>query len=99
MRNPALLLIASLAMPGSLAAQSSIVESYLQATRIIDAAVAAHGGIEALRASRHMRFVLNGHEFHRFQSRRVNGAFDSTVFRWEFALDVTGGRMLAENTR
>ncbi|HYD52437.1 MAG TPA: hypothetical protein VEA99_07410 [Gemmatimonadaceae bacterium] len=47
----------------------TMLDNVRRATALIDAAVGAHGGLDALRAARRMRVTMDGHEWHRHQSR------------------------------
>jgi glyoxylase-like metal-dependent hydrolase (beta-lactamase superfamily II) len=76
-----------------------MLESYARAKSLIDAAVAAHGGVEALRAARHMRITLQGNDFHRNQSRRVAAPYDSTPRRHEVLIDLSRGQVISVDTR
>lgn len=80
-------------------AAPSTLESHRRASALIDAAVAAHGGPDALRAARHVRVTLEGHDYHRHQSRRVAAPYDSTVRRHDLMLDLARGRLVQQQTR
>ena len=77
----------------------SMLESYARAKSIVDAAVAAHGGVDALRAARHMRVTLQGKDIHRNQSRRVAAPYDSTPRRHEILIDIPRGQVISIDTR
>ena len=81
------------------AAVPTTLESHARAAALIDAAVAAHGGIEALRAARHVRVTLDGYDFHRNQSRRVAPPYDSTLRRQEVMIDLGRNRIVSRDVR
>src|SRR5688572_27154141 len=72
----------------------SMLESYQKAAALIDAAVAAHGGIESLRTARHIRVITEGWDYHRTQGRRVSKPYDSTVARTDLMLDLNRQRLV-----
>ena len=65
LRVPGCLLAALLLVVAAPQAQTpaSVTESYTRARALLDAAVAAHGGVEALNAARQIRVTLDGHTF------------------------------------
>ena len=73
-------LVALLTSVTAAAAQqpTNILDSYKRAYDLIEAAVAAHGGAEALAAARQIRVTARGHEYHLQQSRRAAPSLDST---------------------
>ncbi len=78
----------------------TFLQSYAKANPIIDAAVAAHGGVDALRAARHVRVTLAGQEYHRFQSRRIAPPYDSTRYTTDLMIDLPRGQVVvAAQTR
>lgn len=79
-------------------AAPTILEAYQRAQSLIDAAVAAHGGIEALRAARHVRITMAGFDFHPTQGRQVAPPYDSTVRRFDFMVDLTRGQLVLTQT-
>jgi len=90
----------SLGARGALAQTApSLLESYGRAKALVDAAVAAHGGVDALRAARQIRVTTEGFDHHRFQSRRLAPPYDSTVRRNEVMIDLARGRIVSRNTR
>ena len=95
---PALALLAALAAPVA-AQDASLLASYTRATALIDSAVAAHGGVDALRAARHIRVTAAGHEFHRYQSRRAAPPYDSTAYHIDLAIDLARGVAMSQDTR
>jgi glyoxylase-like metal-dependent hydrolase (beta-lactamase superfamily II) len=88
-----------LALASSAAAQHpTILDSYKRAYELLDAAVAAHGGAEALAAARQMRLTARGYEYHPHQSRRI-APLDSTVMDLILMTDIARGRVVFEDTR
>jgi len=77
----------------------TILDSYTKAHQLVEAAVAAHGGIEALNAARQMRLTARGFEYHPHQSRRVEPPFDSTVTNVVLMTDIARGRVVFNETR
>ena len=94
-------LLAIATSPTSASAQQpmTIVDSYKRAYDLLEAAIAAHGGPEALAAARHMRLTARGYEYHMHQSRRVAPPLDSTVFDAVLMTDIPRGRVVYEDTR
>ena len=86
------LTVASLTCLGSVALPAqkapTVLEQYHKARTIIDAAVAAHGGMDALRAARKVRVRVEGWDYHPTQSRRIAPPFDSTVRNSEVMIDL-----------
>ena len=78
---------------------STILDSYTKAHQLVEAAVAAHGGIDALNAARQMRLTARGYEYHPHQSRRVAAPFDSTVADYVLITDIARGRVIFDGTR
>jgi glyoxylase-like metal-dependent hydrolase (beta-lactamase superfamily II) len=77
----------------------TILESYQRAKSLIDSAIQAHGGIDALRAARHIRVTQEGYEFHPTQGRRVDPPRDSTLRRNDVMIDLTRNQIVSEMTR
>src|SRR5688500_8390489 len=67
------------AIPAAAQKAPSILESYQRARALLELAVNAHGGIDALRAARTARVRTVGWDYHPTQSRRVAPPFASTV--------------------
>jgi glyoxylase-like metal-dependent hydrolase (beta-lactamase superfamily II) len=76
----------------------TILEAYNRAKSLIEAAVAAHGGIEALRAVRHARITMAGFDFHPTQGRRFVPPYDSTVRRFDVMIDLTRNQLVSTQT-
>lgn len=77
----------------------TVLESYHRAKSLIDAAVEAHGGLEALRAATHVRVVMEGHDYHRTQGRRIAAPYDSTLRRNDVMIDIGRRQLVSEQTR
>src|SRR5688572_22700680 len=77
----------------------TIVDSYDRARQLIEAAVAAHGGADALAAARQMRLTARGYEYQMQQSRRVAPPLDSTVMDLVLMTDIARGRVVYQDTR
>jgi glyoxylase-like metal-dependent hydrolase (beta-lactamase superfamily II) len=94
-----LLLVALSPMTASAQRAPSMLESYQKAAALIDAAVAAHGGVEALRSARHIRVITEGWDYHRTQGRRIAKPYDSTVARTDLMLDLNRNRLVRTRAR
>ncbi|MDF1504572.1 MBL fold metallo-hydrolase [Roseisolibacter sp. H3M3-2] len=104
MPSPARFLAACcLLLPAAAAAQEapapSPLDAHRRATAVLDGALAAHGGPDALRAARTARVTLEGWDYHRHQSRRAAAPWDSTVRRHALWLDLARGRLVQQQTR
>ena len=77
-------------------APSPVTESYTRAREILDAAVAAHGGAEALNAARQMRVTFEGHDIWRNQSRRVDPPYDRERLDVDLMIDLSRQRLVVE---
>ena len=75
----------------------TIVDSYKRGAELFHAAVAAHGGVEALRAAGNVRLSVRGVEYHAYQSRGNSGPLDSTVAHYELLTSFP--RLVLEQTR
>ncbi len=97
-------LLAALLLPTAAAAAQeapapSALDAHRRATAVLEGALAAHGGPEALRAARTARVTLEGWDYHRHQSRRAAAPWDSTVRRHALWVDLARGRLVQEQTR
>ena len=77
----------------------TMLESYARAGQLIDAAVSAHGGIDALRSARRIRVISDGWDFHRTQGSRLAPPYDSTVARSDAMIDLTRSRIVRRRAR
>jgi glyoxylase-like metal-dependent hydrolase (beta-lactamase superfamily II) len=77
---------------------SSVTESYARARALLDAAVAAHGGVDALNAARQIRVTLEGHDVWRNQSRRVDPPYDRERHTVDVMIDLPRQRLVLERT-
>jgi glyoxylase-like metal-dependent hydrolase (beta-lactamase superfamily II) len=94
--------IAALVVSVTVLAQQAppgLLDSYARARQIIDRAVAAHGGLDALRSARQMRVTREGHDVWRHQSRAVAPPYDRERFTSELQIDLSNGRLIAEEKR
>src|SRR6185503_21151331 len=77
---------------------TTLLESSARARAIVDAAVTAHGGVEALAAAQRIHVVLRGTDFWRNQSVRVEPPYDSRDAFAELMLDLPASRMVTRST-
>jgi glyoxylase-like metal-dependent hydrolase (beta-lactamase superfamily II) len=77
---------------------SSVTDSYTRARTLLDAAVAAHGGVDALNAARQIRVTLEGHDIWRNQSRRVDAPYDRERHSVDLMIDLPRQRLVLERT-
>jgi glyoxylase-like metal-dependent hydrolase (beta-lactamase superfamily II) len=97
---PAMMSSAALAQSRSRFGTSpTILESYQKATTLLAEAIAAHGGIDALREAEQIRVTQAGYDFHRTQGRRIAKPYDSTVRRVDLMIDLKRGQIVSEITR
>ena len=75
---------------------SSVVGSYARARTALDAAIAAHGGAEALAAARRIRVTLDGHDIWRNQSRSVDPPYDRERLTIELTIDLSRSRVIVD---
>ncbi len=85
----------------SLAAQpaSTSLDTYTRARRLVDLAVAAHGGADARRAARLRRVRREGHDVWRHPRRGAAAPYDREPFTSELHIDLANGRLVAEEMR
>jgi glyoxylase-like metal-dependent hydrolase (beta-lactamase superfamily II) len=97
LKRSAIVLVAAVLLPPAARAQhpTTLIESAARARAIVDAAVAAHGGVEALRAAQRIHVVLRGSDFWRNQSVRVEPPYDSRDAFSELMLDVPASRLVS----
>lgn len=98
-----IVLLALLVLPGQRAhcqghTTPTTVDSWARASAIIDSAIAAHGGIDAVRAVRKLQVRIEGHDYHRNQSRGVRAPYDSTPRLVHFLSDLARERIVVEQT-
>jgi glyoxylase-like metal-dependent hydrolase (beta-lactamase superfamily II) len=100
-RLPILALALSLVASAPAASQDApnIIESYDRAKRLIDRAVTAHGGIDALRGGRQMRVRFTGDDVWRHQSRAAAPPYDREPHRSELFIDLEKGRVVVDQQR
>ena len=95
--------IALLALLGPAAAEAqqppTVLDSYRRARALVDTGIAAHGGRDALRDAEKIRVVLEGHDIHRNQSRRVASPYDTT-WRWSTVMiDLARDQVVSREAR
>jgi glyoxylase-like metal-dependent hydrolase (beta-lactamase superfamily II) len=100
--------VLSLAAASAIAASSlvaqhpaapTILDQHTRARRLIDAAVAAHGGIDKLRAIRNAHVSILGWDYHPTQGRRLTPPFDSTPRNTDVMTQLDAGRLVNTTTR
>lgn len=80
-----------LLLAGFASAQSATMDSYLKARAVLDRAVAAYGGVEALRSIENVSIKVEGDSVHRNQSKKAF-AFDRTPLKAEYIIDLKNTR-------
>ncbi|MDQ3805744.1 MAG: MBL fold metallo-hydrolase [Acidobacteriota bacterium] len=70
--------------------------SYARARQILDAALAAHGGLEAIRAAGDVSVKITGHGFARNQSVRIGGPYDRQRHDESLYIDLSNRRYIVE---
>ena len=75
-----------------------VLDSYRRAQTVLDSALSAHGGLEALRVVRRLHVSLEGRDIHRNQSRRVAAPYDTTLRRVDLWTDLPRGRLVYQQT-
>lgn len=78
---------------------TTLLDSYQRVRSLIDAAVAAHGGVDALRTARTARVRLSGWNYHPTQGRRITPPFDSTLRLVDVVVDLDRNRIAYTQTR
>lgn len=77
---------------------ATVAASAIRAGAILDSAIAAHGGLESLRAARQIRVSLEGHDVHRGQSRLAGPPYDRDAHRVDLMIDLEHSRLSFERT-
>jgi glyoxylase-like metal-dependent hydrolase (beta-lactamase superfamily II) len=100
---PGVAVALSLAVPvrAQHAPAPTTLEAYNKARTLIEAAVNAHGGIDALRELRTASVKIVGWDFHPTQGRRVasgTAPLDSTVRTTELMIDLERGHVVSTGT-
>ena len=92
----ALLLVASPALPAFAQQPSTptIADSYAKARALVDSAIVAHGGLDALRAATRFTQRMEGQDVWRNQSRRVEPPYDTEAATGTVALDLPQSRFV-----
>jgi glyoxylase-like metal-dependent hydrolase (beta-lactamase superfamily II) len=91
LKKTPLFLTAAACLTLAAAAQNVTHESYTKARQILDRAVAAHGGLQELRAIENVALKVEGDSVHRNQSKK-SFAFDRTPLKAEYIIDVKNSR-------
>lgn len=89
------------AAPARAQQSPTVLEAYTKARTLIEAAVNAHGGIDALREARTASVKILGWDYHLTQGRRVasrNSPLDSTVRNTEMMVDLERGEVMSSGT-
>ena len=94
----AVLSIASLPVLAQPATTPSIADSYARARALVDSAIVAHGGLDALRAATRFTQRMEGHDVWRNQSRRVEPPYDTEAATGTIALDLPQSRFVWTTT-
>ena len=99
--RPGILILGISASASALNAQQAptVLDQYNKARAVIESAVAAHGGIETLRAVRKAHVRTQGWDYHPTQSRRIAPPFDSTVRNNEVMIDLDRNLIVFNGTR
>ena len=72
-------------------------QSYREARRVLDAGLAAYGGLEALRAIENFTIRHEGHTVHRNQSRRTDPPYERTPLAGTLIIEPRRGRWYHDN--
>ncbi|MCA1566974.1 MAG: MBL fold metallo-hydrolase [Acidobacteria bacterium] len=72
-------------------------QSYREARRVLDAGLAAYGGLDALRAIENFTIRHEGHTVHRHQSRRTDAPYERTPLSGTLIVDARRGRLYHDN--
>jgi glyoxylase-like metal-dependent hydrolase (beta-lactamase superfamily II) len=78
---------------------ATIGGSYQQARQLLDRAIEAHGGLEAMRRARRIRIEFAGHDVWRHQSRRPAPPYDRRPAGGELHIDLDAGKLAYELAR
>lgn len=72
-------------------------ESYREARRVLDAGLAAYGGLDALRTIENFTIRHEGHTVHRHQSRRTAAPYERTPLSGTLIVEARRGRLYHDN--
>ena len=89
-----LLFVASLPAFAQQASAPTIADSYARARALVDSAIVAHGGLDALRAATRFTQRMEGQDVWRNQSRRVEPPYDTEAATGTIALDLPQSRFV-----
>ena len=93
-------LFVALAASGALGQMKELTaseQSYREARRVLDAGLAAYGGLDALRAIENFTIRHEGHTVHRHQSRRTDAPYERTPLSGTLIVDARRGRLYHDN--
>lgn len=101
LRRPALAVVLALVASSGVLSQGvpDILESHNRARQLVDRAVAAHGGLDALRAARQLRVRFAGSDVWRHQSRAAAPPYDREPHQSELVVDLEKGRLVVDQKR
>jgi glyoxylase-like metal-dependent hydrolase (beta-lactamase superfamily II) len=91
MKRSALIMVLVVWFGGAVFGQTVTQQSYAKARPILDKAIAAFGGIDALRSISNVTFRIEGDSVHRNQSRRTFFS-ERTPYKAEITIDVKNTR-------
>jgi glyoxylase-like metal-dependent hydrolase (beta-lactamase superfamily II) len=72
-------------------------QSYREARRVLDAGLAAYGGLDALRSIENFTIRHEGHTVHRHQSRRTDPPYERTPLGGTLIVEHRRGRLYHDN--
>lgn len=72
----------------------TVAQSYARARALLDSVVDVHGGVDALQKARRFAISMNGYDYWRNQSPRVEPPYDSEPFVADLQIDVSKGRLV-----
>ena len=72
-------------------------QSYREARRVLDAGLAAYGGLDALRTIENFTIRHEGHTVHRNQSRRADAPYERTPLAGTLIVEHRRGRLYHDN--
>lgn len=90
-------LVASASAFGQTKELTASEQSYREARRVIDAGLAAYGGLDALRSIENFTIRHEGHTVHRNQSRRTDPPYERTPLSGTLIIEPRRGRWYHDN--
>lgn len=76
----------------------TVIQQNTKARTIVDEAVAAHGGVDALTAARRIHVVMRGQDIWRNQSIKVAPPYDTRPAVFEVMLDLPGSKLVTRQS-